>query len=464
MGIVSIPLLIKILGIEEYGLWTLVYSTVALVFTIEGGIALSATYFITRDLPNPRTLAPTFTVIVVATGLLATTAMLTTYLGAELIVKFFTSLSRQQAEQAQQAIQVGSLAVGARLLQQIPISLQQATQQYGILSLLNLLLATFTILALVPVAWAGGRTLEMMNCFAAANVLVLLLHVAITVRWLRGQGLRPQWHWERLVEFLKYSSFTWLSSIGSLLFMRGDRLIVGKILDIKTLGVYAVITDITMQINNLSAFPVQPLLPIIGSLWPLQIGSPTLRKVVRQGTQTSALVALGLGSVLFYMAPQIFQAITTRLPTGPEMLCFRIAIVGYTTYSLNAVAYFALFAIGSARVCSAIQLSSGLFALFCIFVGVSNGGLVGAAIGNLGYVTTLVMVLVSMRRMQIPLKSCVKWLLFPLTWFSISVVLCILLEKYAIWQYQYIFLSFQLAILAVWFVIALPLNIQKFRL
>jgi O-antigen/teichoic acid export membrane protein len=464
MGIITIPLLIKILGIEEYGLWTLVYSTVALVFTIEGGIALAATFFITRDLPNPRALAPTFTVIVVATGLLATMAMLATYLGAEHIVKFFTALSRQQAEQAQQAIQVGSLAVGARLLQQIPISLQQATQQYGILSLLNLLLAAFTILALVPIAWAGGHTLEMMNCFAAANILVLLLHVAITVHWLRGRGLRPQWHWAMLMEFLKYSSFTWLSSIGSLLFMRGDRLIVGKILDIKTLGVYAAITDITMQINNLSAFAVQPLLPAIGSLWqPPQTDRPALQKVVRQGTQTNALVAFGLGSTLFYLAPQIFQAITTRLPTDPEMLCFRIAIVGYTIYSLNAVAYFALFAIGSARACSAIHLSSGLFALLCIFIGVSNGGLVGAAIGNLGYVTTLSMILVSMRRMQIPLKSCLNWLLFPLTWFSISVILCMLLAKYAVWQYQYILLCVQLAILAIWFVIALPLNTQKFR-
>jgi O-antigen/teichoic acid export membrane protein len=467
MGIATIPLLIKILGVEEYGLWALIYSTVALVFTIEGGIAIAATFFIARDLEDSKNLAITLTVITAITAALAGGAALLTYGGADIVVKFFSALSTQQADQARQAIQIGAWAISARLFQQVPISLQQATHRYGSLSLLNLLLAALTTLSLVPIAALppamvaafGGRLVAMMAWFAASNVLVLLLHLAIISPWLSSRSLRPQWQTARMIEFLRYCSFTWLSSIGSLLFMRGDRLIVGKILDIKTLGVYAAITDITVQINNLSAFPVQPLLPKLSNMWQApQPNQPVMQEMVRQGTQTSAFVAFSLGAILFYIAPQLFLLITSRPATGEEILCFRIAITGYTIYSLNAVSYFALFAMGAVRTCTFIHLSSGIVALFCIFLGVTYGGLVGAAIGNLGYSTTLLLVVASMRQMKIPLVIWLKWLDFPLLWFSIALALAILLEGYLVWQY--LLLVIQLVILTAWFTNNHPLKLR----
>jgi O-antigen/teichoic acid export membrane protein len=479
MGIATIPLLIKILGVEEYGLWALIYSTVALVFTIEGGIAIAATFFIARDLDDSKELAITLTVIAAVTAALAGGAAVLTYSGANIIVKFFSALSTLQADQARQAIQIGAWAISARLFQQVPISLQQTTHRYDSLSLLNLLLAALTTLSLVPIAALppamvaafGGRLVAMMAWFAASNVLVLLLHLAIISPWLSSRSLRPQWQTARMIEFLRYCFFTWLSSIGSLLFMRGDRLIVGKILDIKTLGVYAAITDITVQINNLSAFPLQPLLPAISNMWQVphnttdgtapEKNRQAIRQVVRQGTQTNALVAFSLGAILFYLASQLFLLITSRPPSIEELLCFRIAIVGYTIYSLNAVGYFALFAIGGARTCGLIQLGSGIFALCCIFMGVTYGGLVGAAIGNLSYSVTLLLVVMSMRQMEIPLTTWLKWLKLPLIWFSIAVALGILLEGHLVWQY--LFLAIQLVILAAWFVMARPVKLHRWR-
>jgi O-antigen/teichoic acid export membrane protein len=477
MGIATIPLLIKVLGVEDYGLWALIYSTVALVFTIEGGIAIAATFFIARDLDDPKNLAITLTVITTVTAALAGGAAILTYSGADIIVKFFSALSTQQADQTRQAIQIGAWAISARLFQQLPISLQQATHRYGSLSLLNLLLAALTTLALVPIAALppvmvaafGGRLVAMMAWFAASNVLVLLLHLAIISRWLTSQNLSPQWQTARMKEFLRYCTFTWLSSIGSLLFMRGDRLIVGKILDIKTLGVYAAITDITVQINNLSAFPLQPLLPAISNLWQASTtdiaasakNRQAIRQVVRQGTQTNALVAFGLGATLFYLASPLFLLITSRSPLIEELLCFRIAIVGYTIYSLNAIGYFALFAIGGVRTCGLIQLGSGIFALFCIFIGVTYGGLIGAAIGNLSYAVTLLLVVMSMRQMEIPLITWLKWLKLPLIWFSIAATLGIILEGYLIWQC--LFLIIQLIVLTAWFVVARPIKLQHWR-
>lgn len=461
MGIITIPLLIKTLGIEEYGLWALVYSTVALVFTIEGGVSLAATFFLTRDLNQPSQLSPTFSAIALATLFLAAFAIGITYGSAPYLVNVFSALSPAQAQQAQQAIQWGALAVGARLLQQVPISLLQATQQYGLFSLLNLLMATLTTVALIPIALAGGRTLGLMEFFALANVLVLVCYLMVTVRWLRVQNLRFQWQGSRCREFLQYSCFTWLSSLGSLLFQRGDRLIVGKVLDIKTLGVYAAITDITVQINNLSAFPVQPLLPAIGNLWqPPHTDRAALYKVVREGSQLNALVAVSLGAILFYVAPQLFRQIATIPPTPTELLCFQIAIIGYTLYSLNAVAYFALYGSGAAHLASTIHVGCGAFALLCIAGGVAQGGLLGAAIGNLGYSATLLLVVFGLRRLHISLGDWLKWLKFPLLWFSGAVLLCILLKGHLLWQY--LALAVQLVIIVGWFAIARPLPLRKF--
>jgi O-antigen/teichoic acid export membrane protein len=50
IGVLTTPLLVRNLGIEEYGLWTLAYAVVGTFFLMEGGLSTAATVFVSEEL------------------------------------------------------------------------------------------------------------------------------------------------------------------------------------------------------------------------------------------------------------------------------------------------------------------------------------------------------------------------------------------------------------------------------
>ena len=74
MGVLIIPVLIRVMGLETYGLWVFATATVGIVELAEMGLSVSTTYFVARDLAqnNRQSLSETLTissltVLVVAT-------------------------------------------------------------------------------------------------------------------------------------------------------------------------------------------------------------------------------------------------------------------------------------------------------------------------------------------------------------------------------------------------------------
>ena len=50
LAVVMIPLLIHLIGVDEYGLWTLVNAALSMAALAEGGLSISTTYFLSADL------------------------------------------------------------------------------------------------------------------------------------------------------------------------------------------------------------------------------------------------------------------------------------------------------------------------------------------------------------------------------------------------------------------------------
>jgi O-antigen/teichoic acid export membrane protein len=50
LGVITIPILIRALGIEEYGVWTLASSVISIVMLAESGLSFSTTFFVSQSL------------------------------------------------------------------------------------------------------------------------------------------------------------------------------------------------------------------------------------------------------------------------------------------------------------------------------------------------------------------------------------------------------------------------------
>jgi len=425
LSLVTVPLLIHFLGLSEYGLWVLVSSAVAVVVLAEGGLTVTTTVFVARDLGQDNTLgiSQTLTVTAVAILSLATAAALGLWVGAEQVVNLFGTLTVNQRAEAVLALQVSGLVVWTRLVQQGVVGLAQAFQYYGGLNLLNTLQVTLTSLGLIGIAGSGGRTVALMQWQAVVGLGLLVAYLGLGWWWVRGLGLQWCWDWVRAEQVLRYSGLTWLSSVGTVLFSQGDRLVVGAFLGTGLLGVYAAITSVVTQINTLSALIVQPLLPALSTL---RLQPEAMRQKAVQALQINALVALGLGAVLFALAPWILMVL---IPTGDAQVhlsVLRLMTVIYALYSLCAVGYYVLFGLELVQVNTFTVLAFGGLSLVGVTLG-AQFGLFWVAMGNSAYLGNLLLNTFGLGQLGLSGWQWLKELVVPLACFAVGVSLVLLL-------------------------------------
>jgi O-antigen/teichoic acid export membrane protein len=435
LAILTIPILIRLIGVEEYGLWTLASAVVGMVTLAEAGLSVATTVFVSQDLGKEdiNGLSQTLTATLGAMLILATLAAITLRFGAEPIISFFPKLPQAQKLIVIKALQIGSLVVWARLLQQVLIGVEQAYQRYDLMNVLNTIQSVLMNLGMLVVVCLRGQTVSMMQWQAIASIVTLLTHVWIVRSLLKGICLRPAWNTKKGLEVGRYSLITWLTSLGSSFFSRADRLVVGSMLGTQSLGVYAAITDIAAQINTFSALPVQPLLPNLSNLTAQKnIDFSKLKQQIKYSIEINALVALGLGATLITLSPLILNLLFPGETVNQYILPFCISITIYSIYSINAVGFYILLSKNAVNTCAIVVLISGIFSLALIALGSHLFGLMGAIVGNTGYITTLLLNILGMKLLSIEKFSWIRWLYFPGVWFS----LIILVNLYVIIQYK----------------------------
>lgn len=464
LGILVIPILIRLLGIEEYGLWTLASAVVVMVTLAEAGLSTATTVFVSQDLGKKDVdgLSQTLTVTFGAMLILATLAVVALWMGAEPMMNLFPKLGQLQQLKLIQAIQIGGLVVAARLLQQILIGVEQAHQRYDLMNVLNTIQSVLLNVGMLIVVSLGGRTVELMQWQAGIGVVSLFSHIWVVRSLLQSMNLRLSWNQQKAVAVGGYSLMMWLNTLGSMLFSRGDRLIVGSLLGSQMLGVYGGITDITAQINSFSALPVQPLLPTLSNLFGQQnINQRQLEQQLKQATQINGLVALGMGATLITLSPLILKLLFSEQTASQYLTTFCIATAIYALYSCHAVGYYSLLATNAVKTCALIQLLGSLSSLGLIFIGADNFGLTGAILGNLGYLTTFLVTVFGMKRLSVSYSLWFKCLWFPLIWFFMVVLLNFKLPNDYILR-CIIFLT-QTTILVTWFAISNNYNFSAIK-
>ncbi|MEZ4733809.1 MAG: oligosaccharide flippase family protein [Caldilineaceae bacterium] len=429
--VATIPLLIRLIGIQEYGLWTIVNAVVSMATLAEVGLSISTTVFLSKDFAanDDKAVSETLTIIVGLIVVLATIASILLWLEAGLVVKLFRKLTTEEQETAVTAIKLGSVAVWARLLQQVLIGPIQALQRYVVINIVNTLQTVITNTILLLVAVKGGQTVELTVGLSAVAFLFFLVFVAINVILLRDRLITIRFNRSKFFAIGGYSTLTWTSSLGGQLFSQGDRIIVGSVLGTTSLGIYAAITSVTVQITALTAMAVSPLLPRLSAIWQYRVSKYDLLCIqLKQATDLNSLVTLGSGSAMFVLGPYFLHLLLPDPITKDTIIAFQIATLIYAVYLLNAVGYYLLFAIDAVRSNLVINFASGIFALLLIAIGAHLGGVVGAISGNTGYAASLLFVYYGLRYVGLPFSHWVRWISIPVIWFFLVVAVNLILN------------------------------------
>jgi O-antigen/teichoic acid export membrane protein len=415
LGIAVIPILIRSLGIEEYGLWTLASSVLGVVNLAEAGLSTATTVFLSQDLreKNPRNISETITVSLIIIFLLATIAGISLYLSSGAIVSWYPDLSLSQSSNLLLALQIGALLIWFRLFQQVLIGVEQAYQRYDLINIVGTFSSVLTSLGMITISLSSGKTLQLMQYQLFTNFILFLIHIWL-VKFLVG-NIKFHLTFSKILEIGKYSSMMSITSIGGVLFTRVDRLVIGYVLGSKYLGIYSAITDIASQINALSAMAVQPLISSISN--EINIRSKSVQKQVKKSLLANLYISLFLGILINTFAPFILSLLLKQKIEEVNdifLLSFRLGTLIYSMYSINGSGYYVLLGTKRVGICSAISLIVGIFSIILIYLGAINLGLVGAILGNAGFLGVYAFTFFSMSTVDIPLSQYFKDVFYPI--------------------------------------------------
>jgi O-antigen/teichoic acid export membrane protein len=384
---ISIPILIHLIGIENYGLWALVSSILGIAGLAESGLSLSSIVFLAQDLEEAdhKEISKTLTVIVLGTFILATLWSSLLFIFADPITHLFKNLSEDQSLVIIHSLKIGGFLLWTRLVQQICTGIEQAYKQYGAIAIFTTTHTIMTNIGMIGVASQGLKVITLIQWCLFVNILTLIANIIFILFLLRQISLRFTWDQDKSLEILKYSLSNWVLTIGSALFQQGDRLIVGALLGGKILGVYATLTSIAVQINILSATIIQPVLP--------EISASEVNTIKNKYKKSNNLVsafyintftALGLGQLLLILAPVIIKVFLPEDLDLNEIFFYRLMLLVYSIYSLNAIGYYILLGLRLTKISLLAQLGSGSLTLLLIYFLSIHMGLPGALIGNIG--------------------------------------------------------------------------------
>ncbi len=419
INLLLVPLLIHALGVAMYGLWVVVVAFLGLAGLFECGVPLTTTVFGAKYLGNgdSNQLAKTFTLGVAISLIFGILSIGFVYFNSVQVNLFFPYLLPDQVQNISKALQVGGVLVCIRIIQQNLVGWQQAYQEYAFLNILDTIQTTFNNLGILAIAQSGGELVEMVMWQIGVSSCMVSCHIWNCYRLIKVDNLSPLWDFKMLKEFLHFSSMSWLGSLGGNLFSQADKLIVGSILGANTVAIYSVITTISVQINALSALPVQPMVPTIsGLIHQENVDHETLKEQIRRGFELSVIVAFGIGAVLMTLAPLV-MFILVPSHTSQDVYGLQLGIVMYVSYSINAVGYYILLGVDAVSTCTLIQSIGAIVSIISIGIGSIHFGLMGAIAGNGGYALIIFMTVFGMKFLNIPWRDWAGWLKIPGAWF-----------------------------------------------
>jgi O-antigen/teichoic acid export membrane protein len=431
VALALVPVLIRIIGPTQYGIWSLAFAIVAVSAVTEIGLSSVVTVFSSRDLVHDggNALSETLTISLFASIALAIVAALVLWFGAETIASAFSKIPENERALVAKALRIGAILVIARMPQQVFVGIQQAFQRFGVLNAILTVQSVALGIAMVLVAVNGGGIISFMIVQTSVALGAMIAHGIASCRLLHQKHLQLNWSTNKGRQMLHFGVLSTISNLGGVLFTQCDRLIVAAFLDAPTLGVYAAITSITTQINAISALPVQPLLARVSHQWINKRPTPDTHQEIQHALQFNAVLAFGVGTAIFVLAPLIARIVFHGNFNEITVAGLRYASVIYSLYSLNATGYFILPAIGAMTQHTLIQVFGGALSLLLIWQGALHFGLIGAVTGNAGFITTLLLTSLALTRVGISVSQSIKWLSVPLTWMAITMLTALVIPQ-----------------------------------
>ncbi len=412
MALATVPVMVRTIGIEQFGLWTLAASVLGLGLLADVGMSAAVTYFVAQESRSSeesrknQLLSTSLAFVTVVGSALSLAGILWTPAIVGLLTKDAVS------GDAIGLFRMTALTLVPRLWQQWACAVESAHLFFRFQNCVETAAALggqAGVLLIVVVS-------ESLSAAAAWLLLVSLLAVFAHWRLVRvacRSGLGSSRPSPRtLVALLSYGFPQLIASSGSVLFSYGARLVVGVRFGAEAAGVFSGVTAIAAKINELSAVPIRVLPPLVAQAWGSGNGE-RIRRLYRGGQRLCGALILCLSIPILVLSEPIAQVVFGPGLAATTTPLLRAAVMTYALYSLNAGGFFVALGLGLSVWTALFTIAGAGVTLGALLMIPATFGPVGAIAATGGFALTLGINVLIGRRIGLTNGESARLLLLP---------------------------------------------------
>ena len=265
------PIMTRLIGQSEFGLYSLVSSMIAYLSVLDMGFGNAMVRYISKSLAKKnkteeQSLNGLFFVIYLAIGVVAL------LVGIVLLLNFNTffsaKLSSVELEKAKVLMLILLITVSLSFPLSIFDSYAMANEKFTFLKLLNIIKCILIPVTTIPLLLFGYKSIAMVLVMSIYNILYHLLTMILCLKKLKMKFTFNNITYEKSVfkEIVGYSFFVFLNIIVDNVFNNTDQLILGGVCGAVAVSVYAIAMTISQAYQLFSTSISSLFLPKITKL------------------------------------------------------------------------------------------------------------------------------------------------------------------------------------------------------
>jgi O-antigen/teichoic acid export membrane protein len=392
ISFVSQPLLIRLLGLDQYGRWVVLVSLSMLATLADFGLVNALSVFLAEHRATGSAELKQATIFSTLSGV--TVIGLSVSIGCFAFLGYGArALFPQRSTDVAMALGFLTCAVVPRLWQQWLVGYSAGLSRYDLIANGE----TFNQI-LLNAGWLTIASLSPALHWLAAWYLVATL-VTVAYHWFllrrSGELISFRGRFQQSRDVFRFASLTWVTNVGALLFSRADRLVLNAVLGPVAVGVYSAAVAVVSKINELAGIAIQPLLPAFADANASGDGAK-MQQLAGRGLRLNCFIILSLMILVVWGAPWI-ALIMAPAAVGDVTDLLRLMAPLYALYTMAGIGYYTLMALRRAAVSAFCALGGSVLTLVAMWHLSSSLGLPGAAVANGAYAVIWIMNVIAAR-------------------------------------------------------------------
>ncbi len=455
-SVISIPILLKRLGAEQFGVYTLALSLATLAQFPFSGLVTGASRIVPGAGPEHATGAARALLRAGSLAVLAASSALGTIILAALFLLpagFLPAAQQNTFAVVRTGFALACLGLPARCASYLMEGILLGLFRFRVAAVIRSAGSVTQAAGAIAVVLAGGSVRALVIFWASASVLLVLAQAATILLALRGQAPTSQPSWPLLKSLVAQTGWLGLEAGADGVAAEVDKLIVSVWASVSAAGYYAIAFRIPAMLLTMICQYTSLYTPIAAAAE----GSgnrASLKTVLLRANAQIWMVFLPIAAGLAVWArPLLAWWVSSH--SGPIVPLLRVALVIAAVQATQQVTYALLYGLNRVRPLGVIACWQTLLRVALSLWLVRRFGATGVALGALAAVLVGEAVFrsnVLLKSLQLPAKDWVRALLLPAAGSGAVLVAALSLARAQTrWFVQALLAAFSLALFAwVW--------------